>query len=96
MARSRKIRAQGREKAKRMVGLPVHTRTLVRATGYSESVQNFQACTYIGGGKRAGHMRGAECRYGSNPRKAIAASLGAVARGISRRSGAFAGLKRQR
>ena len=57
----------------------------------------FMACAEIGARRftisGAGKRRA--CRFGKNPRKAVAAAMHAAATKIGARSGAFAGLKRK-
>lgn len=57
----------------------------------------FMACVEVGSGHLGvGGSKRRACRFGKNPRKAIAAALHAAATKIGARSGAFAGVRRKR
>jgi hypothetical protein len=50
----------------------------------------FSSCVRVASGKKSRHHT--HCAFGKNPRKATAAALRRLAKTLSRRKGAFAGL----
>lgn len=76
-------------------GIRIPSSIIVRRIGAQYAIDRFQACVQIGSDRlfRRKSDIAAVCGFGKNPRRAVAAALRFLATRVSKRSGAFKGIR---
>ena len=93
MAKRQRVRPKSRRAGQSRGGIGVIKVSVVvsREVG-ATGAKAFFACARVG---RKGPLRSGDCATGKNPRAAMAKALAKLARGVSKRKGAFQGLRRR-